>query len=153
MHLCTFNILDYLTGFNVNSCLLNIVEPLLFKLILHVLLVSFELILSVKLYAHFSFARTFVDIWYSLSESIVACDSSHGFKNKIHKFLYGRGFYLSFAKLPFFINTILYSSPIRWNYPLSLSVTFINKSCLKSDECCLRSLSTGQPCECAFTVL
>jgi len=40
----------------------------------------------------FSFARRVIDVWNSLDESIIACDSINGFKNRIDKFLHGRGF-------------------------------------------------------------
>jgi len=40
----------------------------------------------------FSFAHRIIDVWNSLDESIIACDSINGFKNRIHKFLHGRGF-------------------------------------------------------------
>ena len=40
----------------------------------------------------FSFAHRVVDMWNSLDERIVACDSINGFKNRLDKFLYGRGF-------------------------------------------------------------
>ena len=40
----------------------------------------------------FSFAHQVIDIWNSLDESIIACDSIKGFKNRIDKFLHGRGF-------------------------------------------------------------
>jgi len=40
----------------------------------------------------YSFAHRIVDIWNSLDEDIIACDSINGFKGKIDRFLYGRGF-------------------------------------------------------------
>ena len=40
----------------------------------------------------FSFAHRVVDIWNSLDNSIIACNSINGFKNRIDKFLNGRGF-------------------------------------------------------------
>jgi ribonuclease P/MRP protein subunit RPP40 len=40
----------------------------------------------------FSFAHRVVDIWNNLDEGIVACDSINGFKNRIDKYLNGRGF-------------------------------------------------------------
>jgi ribonuclease P/MRP protein subunit RPP40 len=40
----------------------------------------------------YSFAHRIIDIWNSLDESIIACDSINGFKGRIDKFLYGRGF-------------------------------------------------------------
>ena len=40
----------------------------------------------------FSFAHRVVDMWNSLDDDIVACDSINGFKNRIDKFLNGRGF-------------------------------------------------------------
>ena len=40
----------------------------------------------------FLFAHRVIDILNSLDESIIACDSINGFKNRIDKFLYGRGF-------------------------------------------------------------
>ena len=40
----------------------------------------------------FSFAHRVIDIWNSLDESIIACDSINDFKNRIDKFLHSRGF-------------------------------------------------------------
>ena len=40
----------------------------------------------------FSFAHRIVDLWNSLEETVIACDSTNSFKNRIDKFLYGRGF-------------------------------------------------------------
>ena len=40
----------------------------------------------------FSFAHRVVDMWNSLDDDIIACNSINGFKNKIDKFLNGRGF-------------------------------------------------------------
>jgi len=40
----------------------------------------------------FSFAHRVVDIWNSLEDSIIACNSINGFKNRIDKFMNGRGF-------------------------------------------------------------
>ena len=40
----------------------------------------------------FSFAHRVVEMWNSLDDSIVACDSINSFKNRLDKFLYGRGF-------------------------------------------------------------
>ena len=40
----------------------------------------------------FSFSHRIIDIWNSLDNSIIACDSINSFKNRIDKFLYGRGF-------------------------------------------------------------
>ena len=40
----------------------------------------------------FSFAHRVVDAWNSLDENIVACDSINGFKNRLDKFMQGRGF-------------------------------------------------------------
>ena len=40
----------------------------------------------------YSFAHRIVDIWNSLDDNIIACDSINGFKCKIDRFLYGRGF-------------------------------------------------------------
>ena len=40
----------------------------------------------------YSFAHRIVDIWNSLDDNIIACDSINGFKGKTNKFLYGRGF-------------------------------------------------------------
>ena len=40
----------------------------------------------------FSFAHRVVDMWNSLDDDIVACDSINGFKNRIDKLLNGRGF-------------------------------------------------------------
>ena len=39
-----------------------------------------------------SFAHRVIDIWNSLDQSIIACDSINGFKNRIDKFLCGWGF-------------------------------------------------------------
>ena len=39
-----------------------------------------------------SFAHHIVDIWNGLDESITACDSSDGFKNRIDTLLHGPGF-------------------------------------------------------------
>jgi hypothetical protein len=40
----------------------------------------------------FLFGNRVIDIWNSLDESIIACDSINGFKNSIDKCLHGRGF-------------------------------------------------------------
>jgi hypothetical protein len=40
----------------------------------------------------FVFSQRVVDVWNSLDEDIIACDSLNGFKNRIDKFLKGRGF-------------------------------------------------------------
>ena len=40
----------------------------------------------------YSFAHRIVDTWNSLDYNIIACDSINGFKCKIDRFLYGRGF-------------------------------------------------------------
>jgi len=40
----------------------------------------------------FSFSHRVVEIWNSLDNGIVACDSINSFKNRIDIFLYGRGF-------------------------------------------------------------
>jgi len=40
----------------------------------------------------YSFAHRVIDIWNSLEESIIACDSINGFMGRIYKFLYSRGF-------------------------------------------------------------
>ena len=40
----------------------------------------------------FSFAHRVVDAWNSLDDSIVACDSINSFKNRLDKFMQGRGF-------------------------------------------------------------
>jgi hypothetical protein len=40
----------------------------------------------------FSFAHRVVEVWNSLDELTVACDSTNSFKNRLDKFLYGRGF-------------------------------------------------------------
>ena len=37
-------------------------------------------------------AHRIVDTWNSLDDNIIACDSINGFKCKIDRFLYGRGF-------------------------------------------------------------
>ena len=39
-----------------------------------------------------SFAHRVIDKWNSLEDSIIACDSINGFKNRIDKFVHGRGF-------------------------------------------------------------
>ena len=38
----------------------------------------------------FSFAHYVTDIWNSLEDSIIACDSINGFKNRIDKIVHGR---------------------------------------------------------------
>jgi len=40
----------------------------------------------------YSFAHRLVDVWNSLDENVIACDSLNGFKNRLDKFLHGRGF-------------------------------------------------------------
>jgi len=40
----------------------------------------------------YSFAHRVIDIWNSLEENTIACDSINGFKGRIDKVLYGRGF-------------------------------------------------------------
>jgi len=40
----------------------------------------------------YSFVHRVIDIWNSLEESIIACDSINGFKGRIDKFIYSRGF-------------------------------------------------------------
>ena len=40
----------------------------------------------------YSFAHRVIDIWNSLDDNTIACDSLNGFKNRIDKFLIGRGF-------------------------------------------------------------
>jgi len=40
----------------------------------------------------FSFAHRVIDVWNSLDESIIACDSINGFKNIIDNYFHGRGF-------------------------------------------------------------
>ena len=40
----------------------------------------------------FLFAHSVIDIWNSFNDSIIACDSINGFKNRMDKFLHGRGF-------------------------------------------------------------
>ena len=40
----------------------------------------------------FSFAHRVIDLWNSLDDNIIACDSLNSFKNRIDKFLIGRGF-------------------------------------------------------------
>jgi len=40
----------------------------------------------------YSFAHRVIDIWNILEENTIACDSINGFKVRIDKFLYGRGF-------------------------------------------------------------
>ena len=37
----------------------------------------------------FSFSHKIVDIWNSLDNCIIACDSTNSFKTRIYKFLYG----------------------------------------------------------------
>jgi len=38
----------------------------------------------------YSFAHRVVDVWNSLDENVIACDSLNGFKNRLDKFLHGR---------------------------------------------------------------
>jgi len=33
-----------------------------------------------------------VDVWDSSDDNVIACDSLKGFKNRLDKFLHGRGF-------------------------------------------------------------
>jgi len=40
----------------------------------------------------YSFAHRVIDIWNSLEESTIACDSINGLKGRIDKFVYSRGF-------------------------------------------------------------
>jgi len=40
----------------------------------------------------YSFAHRAIDIWNSLEENTIACDSINGFKGRSDKFVYGRGF-------------------------------------------------------------
>jgi hypothetical protein len=40
----------------------------------------------------FAFAHRVVNIWNSLDKDVIACDSINGFKNRLDKFLKGRGF-------------------------------------------------------------
>jgi len=40
----------------------------------------------------YSVAHRVIDIWNSLEESTIACDSINGFKGRIDKLLYIRGF-------------------------------------------------------------
>jgi len=40
-------------------------------------------------YRKYSFAHRVTDVWNSLDESIIACDSINGFKNRIDKFVHG----------------------------------------------------------------
>ena len=40
----------------------------------------------------YSFAHRVIDIWNILDDNTIACDSLNGFKNRIDKFLIGRGF-------------------------------------------------------------
>jgi len=48
------------------------------------------------------------DVWNSIDESIIACDSINGFKGRIVKFVYGRGFIEAYqASFPL-NNTILH---------------------------------------------
>ena len=47
----------------------------------------------------FSFAHLIVNIRNSLDESIIACDSINGFKNRIDKVLHRRGLYELLIKL------------------------------------------------------
>ena len=44
----------------------------------------------------FSFAHRVIGIWNGLDDSIIACDSINGFKNRTDKFVHGRGFILVF---------------------------------------------------------
>ena len=53
----------------------------------------------------FSFTHRLVDMWNSVDERIVACDSINGFKNRLDKFLYGRGF--SALSVQFFTHSSL----------------------------------------------
>jgi len=45
--------------------------------------------LDVRIY---SFAHWVVDVWNSLDENVITCDSLNGFENRLDKFLHGRGF-------------------------------------------------------------
>ena len=40
----------------------------------------------------FAFSNRIVNIWNELEEDIIACDSINGFKNRLDKYLKGRGF-------------------------------------------------------------
>ena len=40
----------------------------------------------------FVFSQRVIDVWNSLDEDIIACDSLNGFRNRTDKFLKGRGF-------------------------------------------------------------
>ena len=40
----------------------------------------------------FSFAQRVVEMWNSLDDRTVACDSINSFKTRLDKLLYGRGF-------------------------------------------------------------
>ena len=54
----------------------------------------------------FSFAHRVVEMWNSLDDGIVACDSITSFKNRLDRFVYGRGFIEAF-QLSSFVTTIL----------------------------------------------
>ena len=43
-------------------------------------------------YRKFSFAHRVVEMWNSLDDGTVACDSISSFKNRLHKIVYGQGF-------------------------------------------------------------
>ena len=53
----------------------------------------------------FSFAHRVIEIWNSLDDSIIACDSINGFKIKINKFCMVEGSYKLLIKLPSLRNT------------------------------------------------
>ena len=57
----------------------------------------------------FSFAHRVVVMWNSLDDDIIACNSINGFKNRIDKFLNGRGFIKAFYRASF-PRTLLYLS-------------------------------------------
>ena len=48
----------------------------------------------------FSFGFRSVDLWNSLDEDIIACNSVDLFKNRLDAFLKGRGVYISCASFP-----------------------------------------------------
>ena len=60
----------------------------------------------------YPFAHRIVDTWNSLDDNIIACDSINGFKCKIDRFLYGRGFILALSS--FLPSQILYYTMLTY---------------------------------------
>jgi len=53
---------------------------------------------------NFSLAHRVVEVWNSLDDKVIACDSLNGFKNRLDKFMHGRGFYISLYELSSLVN-------------------------------------------------